>query len=133
MRKARSNPRLEVQENLSKKLSDFLKTFFYATGFGIWSSLSSLVGSKQLSAEDVAPVINKMQDHLIAKNVAADVARNLCKSVANRLEGKVMGKTSVKKGGDSKTEFDCRNIPDHSPHGEGCVDRVFDAALDSKT
>jgi len=59
--------------------------------FGLWSSLSSLVGSKQLSGDDIAPVIAKMQDHLIAKNVAADVAINLCKSVANKLEGKVMG------------------------------------------
>jgi len=59
--------------------------------FGLWSSLSGLVGSKQLSSEDIAPVIAKMQDHLIAKNVAADVAINLCKSVANKLEGKVMG------------------------------------------
>ena len=58
----------------------------------MWSSLSSLVGSKQLSSNDIAPVIAKMQDHLIGKNVAADVAINLCKSVANKLEGKVMGK-----------------------------------------
>jgi len=63
--------------------------------FGLWSSLSSLVGSKQLSSDDIAPVIAKMQDHLIGKNVAADVAINLCKSVANKLEGKVMGTFST--------------------------------------
>ena len=32
-----------------------------------------------------------MQDHLIAKNVAADVAVKLCESLANNLEGKVLG------------------------------------------
>ena len=58
----------------------------------IWSSLSSLVGSKQLSMSDVEPVIAKMRDHLIGKNVAAEVANKLCQSVASKLEGKVLGK-----------------------------------------
>merc|ERR1719150_1235525 len=62
---------------------------------GIWSSISSLVGSKQLSSKDVEPVIAKMQEHLVAKNVAAEVAEGLCKSVANKLEGKVMGTFST--------------------------------------
>ena len=42
---------------------------------GFWSSLSSLVGTKQLNLSDIDPVISKMRDHLISKNVAADVAR----------------------------------------------------------
>ena len=42
---------------------------------GFWSSLSSLVGTKQLNISDIDPVISKMRDHLISKNVAADVAR----------------------------------------------------------
>ena len=59
---------------------------------GIWSSLSALVGSKPLSRQDIEPVISKMQDHLMAKNVAADVATNLCNSVTSKLEGKICGK-----------------------------------------
>ena len=39
-------------------------------------------------------MIAKMQEHLVAKNVAAEVAEGLCKSVANKLEGKVMGEYS---------------------------------------
>jgi len=58
---------------------------------GFWSSLTSLVGNKTLTRGDIEPVISKMQDHLIAKNVAADVAVKLCESVANNLEGKVLG------------------------------------------
>merc|ERR1711992_104511 len=58
---------------------------------GIWSTLTSLVGSKQLTDADVQPVISKMRDHLISKNVAADVASKLCQSVAAKLEGKVLG------------------------------------------
>ena len=58
---------------------------------GFWSSLTSLVGNKTLTRSDIEPVIAKMQDHLISKNVAADVAVKLCDSVANNLEGKVLG------------------------------------------
>lgn len=61
---------------------------------GIWSSLTSLVGNKQLTASDVEPVISKMRDHLIGKNVASDVANKLCQSVASKLEGKVLGTLS---------------------------------------
>ena len=34
-----------------------------------------------------------MRDHLIGKNVASEVADNLCQSVASKLEGKVLGKS----------------------------------------
>ena len=50
------------------------------------------MGNKSLTRVDIEPVISKMQDHLIAKNVAADVAAKLCESVANNLEGKVLGR-----------------------------------------
>jgi len=62
---------------------------------GIWSTLTSLVGSKQLTDADVQPVINKMRDHLISKNVASEVADKLCQSVASKLEGKVLGTFST--------------------------------------
>jgi len=52
---------------------------------------SGLVGSKNLSAETMKPVLDKLLDHLIAKNVATDIARKLCDSVATKLEGKVLG------------------------------------------
>merc|ERR1719322_2061072 len=58
---------------------------------GIWSSLSGLVGSKPLNRKDIEPLISKMQEHLMAKNVAADVAKNICDSVTNKLEGKICG------------------------------------------
>ncbi|XP_069569602.1 signal recognition particle receptor subunit alpha [Brachyistius frenatus] len=61
-------------------------------GFGgMFGMLKGLVGSKSLSQEDMLPVLEKMRDHLIAKNVAADIASQLCDSVAKKLEGKVMG------------------------------------------
>ena len=42
-----------------------------SSGFSILSNLKSLVGSKALTHEDVAPVLEKMRDHLIgAQNIA---------------------------------------------------------------
>ena len=60
-------------------------------GFGFLSSLRSLVSSKTLTQTDVQPVLDKMREHLIAKNVAADIAEKLCESVATKLEGRVLG------------------------------------------
>ncbi|KAM7413451.1 hypothetical protein PAMA_020714 [Pampus argenteus] len=61
-------------------------------GFGgMFGMLKGLVGSKSLTREDMEPVLEKLKDHLIAKNVAADIASQLCDSVAKKLEGKVMG------------------------------------------
>ena len=49
----------------------------------------SLVGSKTITQDNMAPVLDKMKDHLIAKNVAAEIAGKLCDSVAAKLDGKV--------------------------------------------
>jgi signal recognition particle receptor subunit alpha len=54
------------------------------TSFGFLSGLRSLVGSKTLTEADIQPVLEKMRDHLIAKNVAADIADSLCKSIAKK-------------------------------------------------
>lgn len=85
---------------------------------GMFGMLKGLVGSKNLTREDMESVLEKMKDHLIgrtqtsprqcrecfksslfsylscsslAKNVAADISAQLCDSVAKKLEGKVMG------------------------------------------
>uniref|UniRef100_A0A8D0BT67 SRP receptor subunit alpha n=1 Tax=Salvator merianae TaxID=96440 RepID=A0A8D0BT67_SALMN len=58
---------------------------------GMFGMLKGLVGSKSLTRDDMEPVLEKMKDHLIAKNVAAEIAVQLCESVAKKLEGKVMG------------------------------------------
>lgn len=48
-----------------------------------------LVGGKTLTEADLEPVLEKLQDHLIGKNVAAEIAGKLCHSVGKKLEGKV--------------------------------------------
>ena len=47
------------------------------------------MGSKTITEEIMNPVLDKMRDHLIAKNVAAEIAGKLCDSVAAKLNGKV--------------------------------------------
>ncbi|KAK9511919.1 hypothetical protein O3M35_000480 [Rhynocoris fuscipes] len=58
---------------------------------GVFSLFRGLVGSKNISREDMEPVLEKLKDHLIGKNVASDIASKLCESVAVKLEGKVVG------------------------------------------
>ncbi|XP_047997685.1 signal recognition particle receptor subunit alpha homolog isoform X2 [Leguminivora glycinivorella] len=58
---------------------------------GMFSIFKGLVGSKALTEESMRPVLDKMRDHLIAKNVAADIANKLCESVQAKLQGKVLG------------------------------------------
>ncbi|KAF7266451.1 hypothetical protein GWI33_020218 [Rhynchophorus ferrugineus] len=58
---------------------------------GMFSIFKGLVGSKNLTTSDMQPALEKMRDHLIAKNVASDIAVKLCDSVAAKLEGKVLG------------------------------------------
>lgn len=58
---------------------------------GMFSLFKGLVGSKNLTQEDMKPTLEKLKDHLISKNVAADIAIKLCDSVAAKLEGKVLG------------------------------------------
>ncbi|KAK7604463.1 hypothetical protein V9T40_005649 [Parthenolecanium corni] len=62
-----------------------------AKGSGVFSMFKALVGSKNISPELLAPVLEKLKDHLISKNVAADIAQKLCNSVSEKLEGKTLG------------------------------------------
>lgn len=55
---------------------------------GIFSSLKSLVGAKVLTEEMITPVMEKMQEHLVSKNVASEIAQKVCNNVAQSLEGK---------------------------------------------
>ncbi|XP_071453361.1 signal recognition particle receptor subunit alpha homolog isoform X2 [Hetaerina americana] len=57
----------------------------------VFSIFSGLVGSKSLTTEQMKPALEKLKDHLITKNVAADIAYKLCDSVSAKLEGKVLG------------------------------------------
>ena len=57
-----------------------------------WSTLfSRLAGKKTLSREDLLPVLQDMERHLMAKNVAKDIAEKLCDAVGTALVGRKLG------------------------------------------
>ncbi|KAH7729958.1 Protein F38A1.8 [Aphelenchoides avenae] len=62
-----------------------------AKGGGWLSTFKSLVSNKQLTRTDIEPVLEKMKENLINKNVAAEPAEKICESVGAKLEGKVVG------------------------------------------
>jgi signal recognition particle receptor subunit alpha len=55
------------------------------------SMLSRLAGKKTLSREDLLPVLQDMEKHLMAKNVAKDIAEKMCEAVGTALVGKKLG------------------------------------------
>jgi len=60
-------------------------------GFGMFNMFKTLVGSKSITREVMEPILEKLREHMIGKNVAAEIAEKLCESVAVKLEGKVLG------------------------------------------
>ncbi|XP_051895926.1 signal recognition particle receptor subunit alpha isoform X2 [Pristis pectinata] len=86
----------EEEEEDEAEVQEISETSVKKGGIGgMFGMLRGLVGSKSLTPQVMAPVLDKMKDHLIAKNVAADIALQLCESVAKKLEGKVMGTFST--------------------------------------
>merc|ERR1711983_721500 len=70
---------------------DFASGSSSKSGGGMFSMFTNLVGNKAITREDLEPVLAKLRDNLIAKNVAAEVANDLTESVMVTLEGSVMG------------------------------------------
>jgi signal recognition particle receptor subunit alpha len=61
---------------------------------GWFSAFKSLVGNKQLTSQDIEPVMEKMKETLTSKNVASEPAEKICESVGAKLEGKVISSFS---------------------------------------
>jgi signal recognition particle receptor subunit alpha len=58
---------------------------------GFWNYLSKLTGTKPLTHEDLEPTIAHFREHLESKNVALEIANELCSSVSSGLVGKKPG------------------------------------------
>ena len=54
------------------------------------SIMNSFSYNKTLTKADLDPILSNLKDHLIAKNVAAEIAHKLCDSVATKLEGQAV-------------------------------------------
>ncbi|RGB44035.1 signal recognition particle, alpha subunit, N-terminal-domain-containing protein [Rhizophagus diaphanus] len=61
------------------------------SGSSILSFFKNITGQKEITEQDLVPVLAKMKEHLIKKNVAADIAAHLCDSVARNLVGQKTG------------------------------------------
>ncbi|KAG1658889.1 Signal recognition particle receptor subunit alpha [Nymphon striatum] len=72
----------------------------------IFGMFRGLVGSKNVTAEDMAPILDKLRDHMISKNVASDIADQLCDSISAKLDGKVLGTFSGIAGTVKSTLYD---------------------------
>uniref|UniRef100_A0A0B7AIA1 SRP54-type proteins GTP-binding domain-containing protein n=2 Tax=Arion vulgaris TaxID=1028688 RepID=A0A0B7AIA1_9EUPU len=81
----------EEEQEVIQKPKTASKSNSGGSGGGVFSMFRNLVGSKTLTAGDLKPALEKMKDHLIAKNVATDISQKLCDSVAAKLEGKILG------------------------------------------
>ncbi|KAI6660541.1 Signal recognition particle receptor subunit alpha-like protein isoform X2 [Oopsacas minuta] len=54
------------------------------------SMLGGLTGSKPVGKDRLIPVLEAVKEHLITKNVAAEIAENLCASVGEQVEGRTL-------------------------------------------
>ncbi|CAG8826692.1 22529_t:CDS:2, partial [Dentiscutata erythropus] len=54
-------------------------------GSSMFSFFKNITGQKAITEEDLAQVLANMKEHLIKKNVAADISTHLCESVAKNL------------------------------------------------
>jgi signal recognition particle receptor subunit alpha len=61
-------------------------------GMGTLGSIfARLTGSKILTEQDLAPVLEAMKQHLMKKNVAKEIAEKVCEGVGEGLVGKKVG------------------------------------------
>ncbi|TPX39915.1 hypothetical protein SeMB42_g02194 [Synchytrium endobioticum] len=67
------------------------KSSLFSASSSLFSVFSSLTGPRILSKDDLTPVLAKMSEHLVNKNVAADIATVLCDSVVKNMLGQKLG------------------------------------------
>ncbi|TPX64010.1 hypothetical protein SpCBS45565_g06211 [Spizellomyces sp. 'palustris'] len=82
---------LEMDERLSDDESDETTESASTKPKGILSFFQNLTSAKVLKRDDLEPIMAKMREHMVNKNVAADVADHLSESVLQGLAGKKIG------------------------------------------
>nr|CAG8473768.1 1903_t:CDS:10 [Entrophospora candida] len=73
----------EEEEEMNDKISNDNQN----KASSIFSFFKNITGQKTITEQDLAPALAIMKDHLIKKNVAADIAIHLCESVAKKIVG----------------------------------------------
>jgi len=77
----------EVEEAIAASSSSEEETKGWFGKTTVGSFLQSVTGNKTLQDEDLQPVLDKMRQQLIGKNVASEIAEDICASVKHTLEG----------------------------------------------
>lgn len=79
----------EMEVEYSDEEEDNYESAKPAASSGFFGSIvNRLSFNKALTKEDLDPILNQLRDHLISKNVAAEVSNNLIDAVSAKLEGK---------------------------------------------
>ncbi|KAJ1960794.1 hypothetical protein IWQ62_004093 [Dispira parvispora] len=78
--------------------SDLADASSTPSGNPLVSFFKKLTSSKTLSEDDLAPVMAKMREHLIAKNVASDISDHICQSVTQSMVKQQVGAFQSIKG-----------------------------------
>jgi signal recognition particle receptor subunit alpha len=60
-------------------------------GKGMWGFLQGMIGQKELTKDDLAPISKQFSERLVNKNVNPDIAEQLVESVISGLIGKKLG------------------------------------------
>ncbi|KAG0043819.1 hypothetical protein BGZ83_010996, partial [Gryganskiella cystojenkinii] len=81
----------ESEEEYTKISARSLQAKKPAATSGLMSFFKNMTGQKEMTAETLEPIMSKMKEHLVNKNVAADIAQHLCDSVAKGLIGQTLG------------------------------------------
>ncbi|KAK9719244.1 hypothetical protein K7432_004907 [Basidiobolus ranarum] len=83
----------EVQDLSESEESDFEVSNKETTApdSRFMSLFKSVTGQKVITEEDLVPVLSQMKEHLIKKNVAADISTHLCESVSKSIVGQKLG------------------------------------------
>ncbi|GMH54394.1 hypothetical protein TrLO_g6429 [Triparma laevis f. longispina] len=66
-------------------------------GLGLKNMLSQVTGNRVLTEADLGPVLTTLQQTLVSKNVASEIAADICTSVRSSLVGKKMSTFSTVK------------------------------------
>eukprot|EP00055_Hartaetosiga_balthica_P015062 m.86699 g.86699 ORF g.86699 m.86699 type:complete len:617 (-) comp8768_c0_seq1:3514-5364(-) len=82
---------LEVDDDDSGLLGQEDDSSSSSSAGGIFGFFQRITGTADLTEENVKPVLEQMEQHLMGKNVAADVAQKLCASVGEKLIGQKKG------------------------------------------
>lgn len=81
---------VDLEESDSEEESDIVETEESGAG-KLWGMFQRLAGTKELTEEDLTAALAGIKEHLVGKNVANEIATNICDNVQEELVGQTCG------------------------------------------